>query len=133
HLLLLVEPWNQGGRGGRAGRNGRGGMGGRGGAGGRSHAAHGSGNNRCLGKPGGSSGSTGRPGLDGMAIVSDGRDGAAGRITWVVDGVELPDRYRLELASFEVVSANDDGVLEPGEEVVVRRIVAVNRGAVPTP
>lgn len=133
HLLLLVEPHNDGGRGGGPGNNGRGGQGGSGGSGGSRHSSHGTGERRCSGNSGGSSGPSGRSGTPGTAHVVAGADGAAGRVVYVVDGVEHADRYRLELVGFEVASADDDGVHEPGEEVVVRGLRLRNRGALATP
>jgi hypothetical protein len=39
-----------------------------------------------------------------------------------------PDRYRLTVASFDVVDENEDNINEPGEHLIVRNVRIENKG-----
>lgn len=78
-------------------------------------------------------GRDGRPG----AVISDrlveGRSGTEGSFTIVVKSYgggeqEYPSRYNLELVDFDIEDENGDGVFEPGERIVVKRIRIRNTG-----
>lgn len=78
----------------------------------------------------------GRDGRPGAAIsdhLVEGRSGMDGSFTIVVkscDGgeQEYPSRYNLELVDFDIEDENGDGVFEPGEHIVVKRIRIRNTG-----
>ncbi|MCW8138312.1 MAG: hypothetical protein KIT58_05340 [Planctomycetota bacterium] len=65
--------------------------------------------------------------------VVPGADGADRRVVYVVDGSSTRTATGWSWSRFEVASADDDGVHEPGEEVVVRGLRRLrNRGALAT-
>lgn len=148
HLLMLVRRDFTGGVGGAAGQNGAGGAGGPGGAGGSSHSwtttesyTDSQGKRRTRTRyhsnPGGSRGPSGPSGPAGNARLYPGSDGPDGEFAIEVqspDGVaRYRDRYHLQLLGFTHVSANEDGIYEPGERIEVRNLLVKNVGWMPTP
>lgn len=81
----------------------------------------------------------GQRGLDGQpgASITDplfeGIPGQEGSVTIIVrygDGREqaYSSRYNLELVDFDVEDENGDGIFEPGEHIIVKRIRVRNTG-----
>lgn len=78
----------------------------------------------------------GHDGQPGKAIsdhLVEGRSGKDGNFTIVVksrDGgeQEYASRYNLELVDFDIEDENGDGIFEPGEHIVVKRIRIRNTG-----
>lgn len=65
-----------------------------------------------------------------------GLPGAPGRMTILVrasDGTttQYESPWKLRLVSFDIEDENGDGIFEPGEHVVVRRICIQNIGKLP--
>ena len=132
-----------GGEGGPGGSGGHGGSGGSGGSGGRSTDTQG----RTTNYPNGSSGPSGFggikgfPGLRGSENQSgiDGNPSDNGAILWVVNGpsgevlYQAGIRYDVEVTSFNVVSAINDGIFEPNERILVSEVVVINSGGLPLP
>ena len=78
-------------------------------------------------------GRDGRPGAVISNRLVEGTPGKGGNFTIVVrsrDGgeQEYPSRYNLELVDFDIEDENGDGVFEPGEHIMVKRIRIRNTG-----
>lgn len=112
---------------------------------------NGTGNCRCSGGNGNCVGCESEPiiqnfhrvkaddGRDGQpgAVISNrlvegtpGRDGSFAIIVRSCDGgeQEYPSRYNLELVDFDIEDENGDGIFEPGEHIMVKRIRIRNTG-----
>jgi hypothetical protein len=160
-LLLLVEPFVDGGNGGEKGVNGPGGDGGRRGPGGPSamgsetkyrtaYRSVSDGNGGTTQESyeesyedpwfmiGGSDGREGRRGQDGYASVQDGKNGQTGKVEYVVaksDGTKVSASaiFNLTLEKFEFTEHDDNGIIEPGETITVNHLTVKNSGGLPTP
>ncbi len=148
-LLMLIEHDSDGGDGGAPGANGFGGDAGRGGSGGSSYSwtetetsrnSDGSQSTRSVShrNSGGSDGRRGRDGRPGTAVLEPGQKGALGRFSIQVHGEggkeeRYPSRYRLCLVGFTHGGRVDDGIYEPGEEIVVSAVEVENLGGMPMP
>ena len=148
YLVMLDKPNVEAGKGGRRGRHGRGGAGGSGGRGGSSHSwttytyttdsqGHRHTHPHFHSNPGGSSGSSGRSGHTPTGGLSDGADGKKGVFRYNVKngeqgGQSYSDRYRVQQTKIKLRSKNEDGIIEPGEQVFVDIDVS-NKGPMPTP
>ncbi|KAK0111096.1 hypothetical protein ONS95_001474 [Cadophora gregata] len=150
--LLLALDWdNSGGQGGSQGQHGMPGSGGRGGRGGRGHSSverHDSRasdenpprNSRSTRRhmPGGYPGSNGRDGAPARSILRGGTSGRDGKIRFVVmfnDGTvsKYASRYDLRIEHCMLKDENDDGIYEPGEQIMVQHIAVRNYGEMPSP
>ncbi|MCJ1432774.1 hypothetical protein MMC27_002131 [Xylographa pallens] len=83
-------------------------------------------------------GRDGEPGVRVMTTLFPGANGQDGSVNVVVrseDGsVQIyTSLYKLELLDFEVEDENGDGIFEPGEHVLIRRIRIKNSGGMPSP
>ncbi|KAK5123601.1 hypothetical protein LTR85_002639 [Meristemomyces frigidus] len=86
-------------------------------------------------------GQPGKDGRDGVGLtlaLNRGLPGSAGEVIIVVrnqDGTssEYREPWKLRLVSFDVEDENGDGIFEPGEHVVVRRVRVQNIGGMPSP
>ena len=156
-LLMLVETSVEGGKGGLAGQHGTPGSGGSGGSGGSSYSwtetetwtetsTDGDGNTTTETKsnttyhsnPGGSDGYSGSNGSRPNVSTTNGRNGDKGQqiIKVVSENGEtktFQQRYDLVLQSYDYNSEDFDGILEPGEKVLVQKIKIKNTGGMPTP
>ena len=83
---------------------------------------------------GGQAGPGGKTGAPSRTLLVDGTDGVDGTVNVFV---EKPDgqlvgpfssAYQLEVVEFEIVDGNEDGILEFGEDVVLRNIRVRNSG-----
>ncbi|NCN95654.1 MAG: hypothetical protein GW917_02935 [Bdellovibrionales bacterium] len=149
-LLMLVEPNVSGGRGAQAGRHGQGGKGGAGGDGGDSYSwteSHTTTNSKgeettTTTHHSNSGGSDGYRGRDGQTPTyptlhssSNGKNGLVTYRVWEDEKkfTDYASRYDLKVDSYEIVSENKDGFLEPGETVYVNNLTVRNVGDMPTP
>lgn len=87
---------------------------------------------------GGFDGATGPRGRSQTATLTDGSPANDGRVTFYVNdesggSIRYDERYFLALKSYDVVTENGDGIIEPGEKVFVRRIEVENVGGMPLP
>lgn len=78
-------------------------------------------------------GRDGRPGAVISNRLVEGTPGKDGSFTIIVrscDGgeQEYPSRYNLELVDFDIEDENGDGIFEPGEHIMVKRIRIRNTG-----
>lgn len=140
HLLMEFQYENSPGRGGRGGVNGQGGRGGDGGRGGSSYSCPRrdyNGNTVYDRKSGGYSGSSGSRGRSGNGDTSDGRSGKSASYVINVQGEngtkQYSRLYNLRTLSFRLTSENKDGVIEPGEEVILDNLVVQNDSLMPMP
>ncbi|MCJ1398122.1 hypothetical protein MMC11_001319 [Xylographa trunciseda] len=83
-------------------------------------------------------GRNGEPGARVMTALFPGAVGQDGSVDIVVrseDGSVLnyTSLYKLELLGFDVEDENGDGIFEPGEHVLIRRIRIRNSGGMPSP
>lgn len=134
-LLLLVRTETSPGSAGRGGRAGSGGSSGSGGWGGSA------GRKLCdsISVPDARSGSNGSSGWRGTDGVSgrDGRSGTAGGAALQVLGLTGARTYSkpfvLRLVGIDVVDANRDGIIEPGEAFSIVGLHVLNHSEMPTP
>jgi|GEM_PF-4180851 len=148
-LLTLIESQTFAGKIGKPGQHGNAGAGGPGGAGGSSYSwteSHTRTNSKGESEsyttyhsnPGGSSGSTGPSGSKPTAPLHRGQIAEDGRVRFEVfdeagQRTSYEERYFLTLESYDVVSENKDGIIEPGEKVTVRSLTVKNTGKMPLP
>ena len=84
---------------------------------------------------GGQSGTGGKTGAPSSANPTDGQDGLDGKVEIYVEkpGGQLAgpydSAYKLEVVDFEIVDENEDGILEFGEDIVLRNIRVENTGS----
>lgn len=145
-LMLLAKPELAGGQGGKGGQGGSGGHGGSGGSGGTSyswveeihrsdHDSEGRYQHHVESvfrtQPGGFSGSSGSNGREGSA-GRDGHQGKDGQLQIKVEEAVYPGLYKLSLDSMQPV-VSDDGIIEPGEALVIPGIHFKNIGMMPMP
>ncbi|MCJ1381811.1 hypothetical protein MMC17_004922 [Xylographa soralifera] len=83
-------------------------------------------------------GRNGEPSARVMTALFPGAVGQNGSVNIVVqseDGSvqDYSSLYKLELLDFEVEDENGDGIFEPGEHVLIRRIRVKNSGGMPSP
>ena len=134
-LLMLVTTSNysgdgaSGGSGGRGGSGGDGGRAGRGGSGGKNtcNPQGASGNDGTDGRNG-RDGDDGRNGTDG----NSGYDGSNGRSSITSGTNTYSKAYNLIIDAVKSIDANNDGVLEPGEDLTVTQMTLTNNGGMPT-
>ncbi|MEL6842219.1 MAG: collagen-like protein, partial [Bacteroidota bacterium] len=145
HLMMLARLDVKPGDAGIGGIGGAGGRGGSGGPGGSSYSwrekvgedDNGHSIYRKYSNPGGSRGPSGSPGRDGSAGRS-GQQGPKGKYAF---GIETQTGLRrqpqhifdLEVLSYEIVDAFEDGILEFGEQLYIRNLSVRNRGSMPMP
>ncbi|KAH7381945.1 hypothetical protein BKA64DRAFT_684616 [Cadophora sp. MPI-SDFR-AT-0126] len=150
--LLITLDWdNSGGSGGAQGQHGKPGSGGREGRGGHGHSwvehydqraydddSHRGShlNNRHM--PGGYPGTNGLAGAPARSILRGGSSGRDGQIRFVVifnDGTvsKYASRYDLRIENWMLKDENDDGIYEPGENIMVQNIAIRNHGDMPSP
>lgn len=159
-LLMIVRPFFGGGIGGRPGDHGKGGQGGEGGRGGNAYFwteteyrtayrtvtdADGNTSQESYQEsyevphfnPGGSSGYDGSSGHTPTSHLSSGKNGNPGKITYEILTPQGPQTYDsiydLRLTNFEWEGLDGDGILEPGETIVVKNLRVQNQGGMPTP
>jgi hypothetical protein len=83
---------------------------------------------------GGAAGPSGKAGAPSRALLVDGENGADGDVHIFVQKPDgqlagpFASAYRLEVVEFDIVDGNEDGILEFGEEVVLRNIRVCNSG-----
>jgi hypothetical protein len=87
-------------------------------------------------RPGGYSGPSGRNGSSGRG-GTDGKNGVPGQYEVLVSeagGVRAvyKDRYNLIVVSFQPLRS-DDGIIEPGEHLLIQDLTVENNGKMPTP
>ena len=83
----------------------------------------------------------GRKGAAGEGVsdaLLDGAEGIKGRAVIVVvhragDLTRYDRRFSLQLEDFDLEDENGDGIFEPGEHIVVRRVRVKNTGGMPSP
>lgn len=81
----------------------------------------------------GDDGPAGRPGNSVQEILHRGTAGADGRVQIIVrhsngDRPRYDKCYNLQLINFDLEDENGDGIFEPGEHAIVRRIIIKNAG-----
>lgn len=82
-------------------------------------------------------GSGGQAGASGRAKIENGKDGANGTLSIFIQNQDgqltgpFASAYQLEVLDFDIVDANEDGVLEFGEEITLRKIRIKNSGSSP--
>jgi hypothetical protein len=144
-LLVAIENTNvEEARGGRAGAFGVGGTGGAGGRGGKTATktittrnGDGTTNYSYITIPGGSPGTNGRSGNDGSSGL-DGLNGRAGKVTYYIvpekggNIEEFAKMFDLRLFSYADFISNT-GIIEPGQQLVVRKITLSNATNMTTP
>jgi len=122
--FMMFDIHVEGGAAGAAGAAGKGGAAGPGGEAGKS----GLGNVESMkGKPG-KQGSRGKEGIE-------GRPGLDGTLTYVNNKTneKSPFLFNVNIDSFEVEGVDDDGILEPGENIVIKGIKLSNTGGMELP
>jgi hypothetical protein len=137
-----LSPPGRGGISGRGGSGGSGGSSGSGGSGGRSTQDRPAGHSGSSGRSGnsGSRGRDGHSGNDGQSARS-GRVARNGTILLRVFDTENPGllleqgptRYNVRVESYTVHGIIEDGIFEPGEEIVIRNVRVVNDGSLSVP
>eukprot|EP01040_Poterioochromonas_malhamensis_P014605 gene14605-16185_t len=143
-LALIASAVAEGGAAGRNGEPGLGGRGGDGGIGGKDHywtETVGSGENRYTvthHNPGGSNGSQGRKGADAAPLRSVIMSGTNGRVQYrLFDGKFSQSKNYSSIFDPQLVSAvlvgSDDGIIEPGENIMFSSLVVANNSEMPTP
>lgn len=76
----------------------------------------------------------GKTGAPSSANPADGQDGTDGKIEIFVEkpGGQFTgpydSAYKLEVVDFEIVDENEDGILEFGENIILRNIRVENSG-----
>lgn len=93
---------------------------------------------RSLHRVPGQPGQPGRDGLEQTGILKEGLPGAAGKMVILVqnlDGTisEYDKPWKLRLVSFDIEDENGDGIFEPGEKIIIRRVCVENIGIVSPP
>jgi hypothetical protein len=84
--------------------------------------------------PGGHPGPDGQPGASGRARLEDGKNGPDGSVHVFIQNTDgqlmgpFPSAYKLEILDFEIVNVIEEGVLEFGEQVTLRKIRIKNAG-----
>ncbi|KAI1772106.1 hypothetical protein F4818DRAFT_188364 [Hypoxylon cercidicola] len=83
-------------------------------------------------------GENGRSGTACTTVIHNGIDGPRGSVTIVVQKSdnsqqEYSSLYSLELVDFDAEDENGDGIFEPGEHLLIRRITVRNSGGMPSP
>ena len=84
--------------------------------------------------PAGPGGRAGSSGLYATNALINGKDGPAGTVNIFIEDREgqikgpFFSQYKLEVIDFSIVDGNGDGVLEFGEEIIVKDIRICNRG-----
>jgi hypothetical protein len=144
-LLVAIESTNvDEARGGRGGAFGVGGTGGGGGRGGKTATktittrnGDGTTNYSYITIPGGSPGTNGRSGNDGSTGL-DGLNGRGGKVTYYIvpekggNVEEFAKMFDLRLFSYADFVSNT-GIIEPGQQLVVRKITLSNAANMTTP
>ncbi|PVH72749.1 hypothetical protein DL98DRAFT_576655 [Cadophora sp. DSE1049] len=150
--LLIALDWdNSGGQGGAQGQHGIPGSGGRGGRGGHGHSwvehhdpraydddSHRGYHSANRHMPRGYPGSNRWDSAPARSILRNSSSGRDGQIHFVVvfnDGTvsKYASRYDLRIENWMLKDDNDDGIYEPGENIMVQNIAVRNHGEMPAP
>jgi hypothetical protein len=84
--------------------------------------------------PGGRAGSHGHTGRDGQTVLADGTHGQDGRVQIFVENQNgqysgpYLSSFHLEVADYDIVDSNEDGIIEFGEEITLKNIRVRNSG-----
>ncbi|KAH7137305.1 hypothetical protein B0J13DRAFT_639656 [Dactylonectria estremocensis] len=137
-VSLIIDV--QGGAGGIEGRHGEGGQGGQGGQGGPGGSGikwvDEKGNSQS--RPSASNGENGKPGKRPSIHLTRGKSGPDGSVQIKVNRGDLSEVtytsvYSLQVAGFDIIDENQDGINEPGEHIFVNNIRVKNVGGMPSP
>ena len=155
--FILKAVGGDGGNGGKPGEHGKPGSGGSGGSGGNSHSwntysyndvsnTDSQGNTTYStettthyhSNSGGMSGYSGSTGRRATSTLHKGADGINGPLFINVLGESgevstYQSRYNLALINYNIAPEDQDGILEPGEKVMIQQLTLKNTGGMPTP